>query len=218
MKENRNQLSQDLGPDYRFIGGGNGQPATVGEIMDALAELPRDAVIDNPSRYILSVYADDESYKGITPQLNNNYGEFNKSHYDVITTMAEYVAHNQGGINTPNDYAKLYDEFVASEYANDNTAMTRIDKRGPVEYFPANYQCILPAPMRCAIDLERRNNTDLVENMLEIDRRAIELKANIDIEAARQKYELMAEYNTQCDMHGMGAIMCQIVAEEASKK
>lgn len=209
MKENK--LLQEQRPDYRFIGGGNGQPATVGEIIDALSGLPRDAVIDNPSRYVLSVYSNDE-FNNSQPKYSNN------PNCDFANTMAEHVILNYGGINTPKDYENLYCEFIDSEYSDDNTAMTRVDKRGPVNYFPDNYQATFPVPMRYAIDIQRKNNTNFIKTMLEIDRQAIEQKAMIDMEAANKKYELMAEYNVQCNMHNMGAIMCQIVAEDVSKK
>lgn len=103
-------------------------------------------------------------------------------------------------------------EDLIKELKSDNTAMTNIDKRGVREYFPKNFEDKFPEPIKSNILIERRNNTELTELLLEIDAEAMEQKAAvdnaaiarkaaIDLAAQKKKYETLTEYNTQAGMH-----------------
>lgn len=110
------------------------------------------------------------------------------------------------------------DGITQEEIINDNTAMTDVNQRGVVDYFPSHLDDALPNMVRDNIYIERRNNTDIANALLEIDRAAIEAKANIDMKANRLKYETMLEYNTQCGIHRQSVVMCRIVEDLGKKK
>ena len=180
---------------------------TVGELLDSIKDLPRDAPLDNPEEGVIKVHA--------SPDPDNfNFDDGKYELPPVVNTMAEHMLTTYGKLCGTDETSKHYDNFVEDYYNDDQTALTDIGARGPVEYIPTDYDMILPPAIREAVDRQRVNNTNFVDELLEIDRQAMEAKANIDYMAAKAKYQIMAEYNTQCDMHLTGAIMCQIVAEQ----
>lgn len=118
-------------------------------------------------------------------------------------------------------------EDLINELKTDNTAMTDINKRGVREYFPKNFEDNFPALIKSNIMIERRNNTEITELLLEIDAEAIEQKAAvdsaaiarkaaIDMAAQKKKYETLTEYNTQAGMHRTDVI--RINSDELYKK
>ena len=118
-------------------------------------------------------------------------------------------------------------EDLINELKADNTAMTDINKRGVREYFPENFEDKFPALIKSNIMIERRNNTEITELLLEIDAEAIEQKAAvdsaaiarkaaIDMAAQKKKYETLTEYNTQAGMHRTDVI--KISSDEIYKR
>lgn len=118
-----------------------------------------------------------------------------------------------------NDYIAPFDDEIMEK---DNTAMTKPELRGAAEYYPINFENALPDPLRASILTERRNNTDLVDKIMDIDNECMSKKATIiakamsDLAATNReynqlKYETLQEYNTVAGMHRSAAVMCTLI-------
>lgn len=115
--------------------------------------------------------------------------------------------------------------IIEEEYDSDKaTAATDFSQRGIVEHLPEGFEYSFPNPIRNNVAIERSNNTKIIDALMDIDEqaiklkadinnRAIEAKAKVDMIANRQKYETLMEYNTMCGMHRQSAIMCRIVED-----
>lgn len=117
---------------------------------------------------------------------------------------------------------------LEEEIKKDNTAMTDIDLRGTEEYYPRNFEDALPDPIRAGVLIERRNNTHLVDALMEINQMATEAKMKIqakaisdmygvDAAAKELAYRTLLEYNTQAGMHREADVMCRIVEDFEQK-
>lgn len=121
-----------------------------------------------------------------------------------------------------NDYiAPLDDETMEK----DNTAMTKPELRGASVYYPINFENALPDPLRASILTERRNNTDLVDDIMDIDNECMSKKVSIiaraisdlvatNKEYSQLKYETLQEYNTVAGMHRSAAVMCTLIKND----
>lgn len=198
MKESKNNVEHE----YRIVGGGGGTPATVGKLREMLADLPQDAIVI-PSEYGITVHCDYE---------DNAHNSMEDATIPV-NSMAGHALRVYGGLYDTDELEKRYQDFL-KDNDNDNSAMTYIEMRGPIEYYPSDYNRLFPPVIAESFDVQRKNNTNFVNTLMELEARAIMKKTQIDIEAAKAKYEAFAEYITQCDMHNTGAVMCQIVAEQ----
>ena len=118
-----------------------------------------------------------------------------------------------------NDYIAPFDDEIMEK---DNTAMTKPELRGAAEYYPINFENVLPDPLRASILTERRNNTDLVDKIMDIDDECMNKKVGIiakaisDLAATNReynqlKYETLQEYNTVAGMHRSAAVMCTLI-------
>lgn len=194
---------------------------TVGELIDMLSVLPRSAVVSNPdhNKLRVSINVEEDECDGDCENCNCDSDYIAGVDYtnNPITSMAEHMMLVCGDCYTPDALAQHYAAYQNLVYPGDKTAMTNPDMRGPVVYQPNDYEITLPPFVRKAIDEQRGNNTGFVNDMLAIETKAIMDKARIDIMTAQAKYELLAEYNTQCDMHMAGTMMCQIVSEEQDR-
>jgi hypothetical protein len=123
---------------------------------------------------------------------------------------------------------KPYTPYHTKEsFEADNTAMTDISQRGTMTYTPAEFESMLPQVIRDNVLIERRNNSEVVEELLDIeeaamaekvkvDCNAIKTKADIDLEKTKLQLQTLLEYNTQTGMHRESAVMCQIVNDVSS--
>lgn len=171
---------------------------TPNQLISQLQEMFSEENADTPIERISMIPSED---------IPANYPNFMPKAEPIASDIFEHAA-----------FCEYTDGITQEEIINDNTAMTDVNQRGVVDYFPSWLDDALPNMVRDNIYIERRNNTDIANALLEIDQAAIEAKANIDMKANRLKYETILEYNTQCGIHRQSAVMCRIVEDLGKKK
>lgn len=141
-----------------------------------------------------------------------------------------------------NQYIENYGDLSVDpiDFENDDTAATDITQRGLFQYWPDNYECLLPEPMCGGTHIERRNNTHFVENLMDYEveiakkkadiiKNAIARKAEIDwntaaqlaaldIDAKQKIYESQCEYNTQTGMHRQSNVVMFHIIDKKNDK
>lgn len=100
----------------------------------------------------------------------------------------------------------------ANTYASDSTAMTDPAQRGDIEY---DYGCdalfdAMPVRSKYTIDIERANNTMVVDSIMYLEAERDQKKHEIDIEYNRRIYNTIFEFNTQARNHRDAVNMCVI--------
>ena len=119
--------------------------------------------------------------------------------------------------------------WLKEEIMQDDTAMTNVELRGTEEYYPSNFEDKLPDPIRAGALIERRNNTHLIDALMDINELATEEKMKIQAKAISDMYRIDAaakevayrtllEYNTQAGMHREADVMCRIIEDFEPKK
>lgn len=147
----------------------------------------------------------------------------------IISTIEESVESSMGTIPSSDEAAKEFAESFNEIIKNDDnsSAMSNKEMRGPIVYYPDNFEERLPVMLRYNAMVQRSNNTDTVNALLDIDEHAKTEIARIDEDIARlqklknlvnenakmQKYRTLLEYNSQCDMHNQAAFMAQIMMD-----
>lgn len=147
----------------------------------------------------------------------------------IISTIEESVESSMGTIPSSNEAAKEFAESFNEIIKNDDnsSAMSNKEMRGPIAYHPENFEEQLPVMLRYNAMVQRSNNTDTVNALIDIDEHAKTAIARIDEDIARlqklknlinenakmQKYRTLLEYNSQCDMHNQAAFMAQMVMD-----